>query len=116
MGLELGLDQTWINEVLKLRELPLQRPDMDSVDLAFAALLRHSNGEARATVLDHMTRLYVRAAGMCPDTAWRWRRLNAQFGERSAFVTQLKLVALTVLRIQPDGAVFGILKRIFGRP
>ncbi len=113
--LELGLDQAWINEVLKLRELPLERPDMDSVDLAFDALLRHSHGEARATVLDHMTRLYFRAAGICPDTAWRWRRLNAQFGDRPAVLTLLKLIALTVLRIQPDGAVFGFLKRFFGR-
>jgi glycosyltransferase involved in cell wall biosynthesis len=110
---QLNLNSNWADEVLKLRDLPLQKPNMDEVDHAFIALLENSSGEARATVFDHMTRLYFRAAGICKDVPFRWSRLNARFGDRPAVMTKLKLHLLSILRIHPDGVLFRLLKRHF---
>ena len=108
------LDPICIEEVIKLRATPLQTPDMDCVDRAFRVLLSSCQAEARAITFDHMTRLYFRAAGLCSDTAFRWKVLNSQFGQDAALLTRLKLKLLCIFRIQSEGGLFKYLKRVHG--
>ncbi len=102
----LHLQRDLINEVLKLREPNVPKVNMDLVDSAFAELLQLSQGEARDVVLDHMTRLYYRAAGQCRDTSRRWHCLNSRFGARSATDFRIKLWLLSLFRIRPDSDFF----------
>lgn len=101
----------WIDEVLKLREPSPPNPNMNDVDSAFVELLQHNRGEARATILDHATRLYFRAAADCPDVSARWGRLNQRFGRGFGLKTKLKLWLLRVFRIHSDSAIFSRLKK-----
>ena len=111
----LNLNQSWTHEVLKLRENPANKSNMDEVDSAFQALLEHSKGESRATVLDHMTRLYFRAASDCPDIALRWHKLNKNFGTKFELSTILKLWSLSILKVNPNGNAFSYFKKIYFR-
>jgi glycosyltransferase involved in cell wall biosynthesis len=111
----LNLNKVWIDEVLKLRESPAIKSNMDDVDSAFTALLQQSHAEARETVLDHMTRLYFRAAADCPDIAIRWYKLNRIFGTKLALSTVLKLWLLSLLKFNPNGKAFSFLKHIYFR-
>ncbi len=111
----LNLNQSWTHEVLKLRENPANKSNMDEVDSAFQALLEHSKGESRATVLDHMTRLYFRAAPDCPDIALRWHKLNKNFGTKFELSTILKLWSLSILKVNPNGNAFSYFKKIYFR-
>jgi glycosyltransferase involved in cell wall biosynthesis len=109
----MGLNGDWIDEVLKLREASPAKANMDYVDAALAELLRRCEGEARATVFGHVTRLYLRAAADYPGVVARWGRLNREFGEGYAVATKLKLWLLGVLRIDPRGPLFQRLKRLY---
>ncbi len=110
---ELGLNHAWIGEVLKLRDPASREPDMDSVDQAFAALLRHYRGEAQAAVFDHATRLYLRAAGRCPNIVARWSRLNEEFGTGAGLKTKFQLGLLRAFRLSPDNRLFHTLKNFY---
>lgn len=112
---ELKLNAVWVDEVMKLRALPLRKPNMDHVDGAFRELLMRHHGEARATIFDHMTRLYFRAAALCPDIAFRWARLNEEFGTESAIKTKCTLFLMSVFRVKPDAKAFSFLKNIRNR-
>jgi len=106
------LEIKWIEEVLKLREhLPL-KPNMNDVDSAFNELLQRSSGEARATIFDHATRLYFRAAGGCLNTVIRWSAINSRFGKNSGFFNKITMLFLSLLRANPDGFIFIFLKKI----
>ncbi len=107
----MSLRRDWIDEVLKLREPSPRNPNMNNVDSAFIELLQHNRGEARATIFDHATRLYFRAAADCPDVSARWGKLNQRFGEGFALGTKLKLWLLRAFRIHSDSAIFSRLKR-----
>lgn len=111
----LNLNKTWVAEVLKLREFSVIKSNMDVVDAAFTALLEQTQGEARATVLDHMTRLYYRATADCPDIALRWHRLNRTFGTELGLTTVLKLWLLSMLKFNSDSKAFSFLKQIYFR-
>ena len=111
----LDIKLEWIDEVLKLRESPAIKSDMNAVDSAFTALLQQSQGEARVTVLDHMTRLYFRATADCPDIALRWHRLNRTFGTELGLATVLKLWLLSMLKFNSDSKAFSFLKQIYFR-
>ncbi len=111
----LNLNQSWIHEVLKLRETPVNNSSMDQVDSAFQALLEHSQGESRATVLDHMTRLYFRAASNCPDIALRWHKLNKAYGTKFEISTIFKLWLLSVLKVNSNSKTFSYFKKIYFR-
>ena len=111
----LNLNKTWVAEVLNLREPLAIKSDMNAVDSAFTALLQQSQGEARAVVLDHMTRLYYRAAADCPDIALRWHRLNRIFGTQLSLVTIMKLWLLSLLKFESNGKAFSFLKHIYFR-
>lgn len=107
------LDNDWIDEVLKLRAPSPKMVNMDAVDLAFIELLKGNQGEARATVFEHATRLYFRAAANCPDVAIRWHKMNQQFGSQFSLDIILKLWLLSVFRFGAESYVFQQLKRIY---
>jgi glycosyltransferase involved in cell wall biosynthesis len=108
----LKLKSEWIDQVLKLREPSAPQPNMDDVDSAFIELLKRNEGEARATIFDHATRLYFRAAADCPNIVARWGRLNREFGENFALGTKIKLWILNVLHVHTDSPVFEKMKQI----
>jgi glycosyltransferase involved in cell wall biosynthesis len=103
----------WISDVLKLRELNKTYPNMDNVDAAFFALLEVSSGEARNVVLDHATRLYMRAASDCSDVVTRWGRINKKYGHDFAISTKLKLFLLRLLGVNANSRLFFRLKQIY---
>lgn len=109
------LEKGWIDEILKLREPSPPKPNMNDVDSAFVKLLQSSHGEARATIFDHATRLYFRAAADCSDVVARWSRLNNRFGKDSALGTKFKLLMLRVFRVQANSAIFTRLKTMYFR-
>lgn len=109
----LGLRRELVEEVLKIREMAMPVIDMQMVDSAFTALLQSSQGEARAVILDHMTRLYYRVAAQSPGICARWHRLNARFGSTSAVDVRVKLWLLRLLRVQPGGRWFERTKALF---
>lgn len=115
MGDSLGLEHVWSKEVLKLREPSPPAFDMDKIDMVFNKLLEQNRGEARAVVFDHMTRSYFRAAAYCRDVECRWRRLNKRYGNRPTWGTRLTLLALSFLRVKPDGRLFMWLKQFYFR-
>ena len=105
------LNKDLIDEVLKLREPSPQVANMDDVDSAFIELLKHNRGEARATVLDHATRLYFRGAANCPSIAVRWHKLNQGFGRGLGLDTIIMLKLLSVSRCGPESRIFQNLRR-----
>ncbi len=109
----LGLPRKLLDEMLKIREVVVPPVDMQLVDRAFVALLQASQGEARAVVLDHLTRLYYRVAAQSPGIGTRWQRLNARFGAGAGVNVRIKLWLLSLLRIQPDGQLFQRIKALF---
>jgi glycosyltransferase involved in cell wall biosynthesis len=106
------LEYKWIDEVLKLRESSLPKSNMDDVDSALIELLQRNVGEARATIFDHATRLYFRAAVNCPNVATRWGRLNKIFGYDFALTTKIKLWLLSKLRVRPGSIFFEMMKKL----
>lgn len=109
----IGLNQRWIDEVLKTSELSLSEVDMDAVDALFTRLLQQSHGESRAVIFDHATRLYYRVAANCPDIASRWGKLNREFGEGFRIATKFQLWLFRLLRVGVDGALFKQIKRLY---
>lgn len=110
---EMGLNKVWIDEVLKLREPTTLNPDMNYVDLAFTELLNKSQGEARAIIFDHATRLYFRVAGICPNVVSRWAKLNKNYGNGFAMTVKAKLWILSVFHIDPNSRLFHHLKKLY---
>ncbi|ADE13112.1 glycosyltransferase family 2 protein [Sideroxydans lithotrophicus] len=111
----MGVNQDWIDEVLKLREPSPPKFDMDKIDAIITVLLEQNTGEARAIAFDHATRLYFRAAADCLDVVTRWGRLNKRFGVGFALVTKFKLLMLSIFRIRADSAMFFRLKNLYFR-
>lgn len=109
------IKKTWIDEVLRLRDPNPGKVKMHDVDAVFNELLQRKSGEARETVFAHMTKLYFRAAGCCPDVAERWGVLNEKFGNGSGLSTKMKLKLLSTLRIRADSTAFDKLKKISAR-
>ena len=107
------LENKWVDEVLKLREPLVPETNMDIVDMAFTALLQSSRGEAQATIFDHITRLYFRAAAICPNVVTRWAKLNRNYGVGPAVATRIQLWALSVFCVQSNSKAFQRLKRLY---
>jgi len=107
------LEKEWIGDVLKLREPSPSAPNMNYVDSAFSELLKNNEGEAQATVFDHATRLYFRAAANCPDVIARWSRLNKNYGTGIGAGVKIKLWLLSFFHIHPDSRLFKNLKRLY---
>ena len=104
---------SWIDEIMKFRDVPTSNPNMHVVDAAFNALLLCNEGEAREVIFDHVTRLYFRVAANSTQVVTRWSKLNDSFGVNYAFGTKLNLWLLGAFRINPNGAIFHWLKRMF---
>lgn len=109
----LELKKEWIDEVLKLREPSQPNPNMDYVDTAFIGLLQRNHGETRATILEHATRLYFRAASTCPDIVARWSKLNRSYGTSFGAETKIRLWLLRVFRIHSNSKSFECLKNLY---
>lgn len=109
----MGLKRDWVDEVLNIREPSTQKYNMDHVDVVFTELLHGSHGEARETIFDHVTRLYFRVAGDCPDVVVRWGKLNKCFGTGFALGTKAKLWLLSVFHIRSDRKSFAHLKKLY---
>lgn len=107
------LKEEWIDEVLKLREYSPPKTNMNDVDKAFAALLQYNQGEARATIFAHATRLYFRAAATCPNVVARWAALNKNYGNGFAMTTRIKLWLLSIFRIHANSRLFEYLKKFY---
>lgn len=100
-------------EILKLRDPLWPCVDMNLIDHAFAELLRRSEGESRAVVLDHLARLYYRAAAQNPDTLQRWVKLNAEFGSSFLLGVRVRIWVLSVLRMRPNSGLFARAKAVY---
>ena len=111
----LNFDGSWINDVLQLREPVPAKFNMGNVDAAMTNLLLCTKGEAQATVFDHATRLYFRAAAGCPNIVVRWFKLNKLCGNSISPITMLKLQFLATFKLGPDSKTFYNLKSIFQR-
>lgn len=109
----LHLPQNWIEEVMKIRDTSPIAPNMDSVDAAFYELLKHSQGEAREVIFDHVTRLYFRVASHCPDVVARWSKLNKYLGGGYGFGIRVKLWLLSLFRIRSNSSIFFYLKKCY---
>jgi glycosyltransferase involved in cell wall biosynthesis len=96
----------WIDEVLKLRESSPSAVNMDMVDSAFNALLSYAHPEARSLILHHMKKYYLRAAGSCQNTAYRWNKIHRKFAEKSNLTTGALLFFLSLVRASPDSTIF----------
>ncbi len=109
----MAIKPEWIDEVLKIRAPTASIPNMNTVDLAFTALLQHHQGKARAIIFDHITRLYFRVAADCPNIVARWRLLNKNFGSGFGLGTQIKLWLLAMLHINANSHLFNCLKKLY---
>ncbi len=110
---EMRLDHDWIDEVMKIRDLSSPKINMDYVDSAFVNLLQRNRGEARGTILVHLTRLYYLLAGDCPDVVSRWSALNKEFGAGFALGIKLKLWLLSMFRIRSNSDTYHRLKSYY---
>jgi hypothetical protein len=86
---------------------------MNVVDESFSELLKHSNGESRDVIFNHMTQLYLKVASSCPNIVSRWGRLNQKFGEGDGTATKFKLWLFRLLRLRADSYLFRQLKKIY---
>lgn len=108
-----GLNKKWIDEVLKVFESSPSNIDIDVVDKVVIQLLRHSHGESRGVVFNHVTRLYIRLAAICPDVVLKWEKLNREFGIEAGGRAKVILWLLRCLRIRVDGALFRKLRKLY---
>ncbi|MDD5333373.1 MAG: glycosyltransferase [Rhodoferax sp.] len=109
----LKLNTGWADEIVKLRDPRWPPVNMNIVDRAFTELLRHHQGEARAVILDHLTRLYYRVAAQCPDALQRWGRLNDEFGTDFSLGVRIRIWLLSTLRIRPGSEFFARMKSLY---
>lgn len=110
-SIQLNLNE--INAVLSLRESPPSKPDMNVVDVVFMRLLTSVSGESRQVILDHLTRLYYRVASLNISVPFRWYSLNKKFGDRRDLKIFISLLLMSLFRINAQGAVFHVLRRLY---
>lgn len=113
MSHSMQLNQTRIDESLKIFDPSLFDIDMDAVDVSFTELLQHSHGESRDVIFSHVTRLYLSVASSCPNIVSRWEALNRRFGKDWGGTTKFKLWLFRLLRIRTNGYLFKQLKKIY---
>lgn len=99
-----------LEQLIGLRGRNIQGVDMDSADRAAEALIERTSGEARDVVVDHLARLYFRAAGIHSQVAARWRNIWLKSGHHPSVKIQTALWLAGVLRIKVDSVLFNALK------
>lgn len=107
------LDQRCLSEILKLFEPATSKIEISDAGSLFAMLFRQGNEEARIVMLDHVRRLYMKAAANCPGIVAKWNDLSREVGVDSGTLFTLKLWIFRVLRIRTDGGLFRRIKRIY---
>jgi len=112
---KMGLETRKLDECLEIFNPTTVDIDMDSVDSAFATLLRNSSNESRSIIFKHLTRLYIFVAANCPDIVSRWGKLNREFGLGRGVKTKLQLLLFQKLRIREGDRLFKWLKTIHVR-
>lgn len=108
---DMRMNKDWIDEVMKIREPSSPKINMDYVDSAFVSLLQGNHGEAKDTILVHITRLYYRMAADCPDIVSRFSALNKKFGIDFALEIKLKLWLLRMFRLRFNSGAYYCLKK-----
>jgi glycosyltransferase involved in cell wall biosynthesis len=109
----MGLDKIWIDEVMKLREASAVKLKMNVVDHIFMELLKQNHDEARTVIFDHVMRLYLRAAGDCPDIVKRWKAINNAFDQKVALSVIIKMSFLSLFKIRVNSLFFKRLKYLY---
>lgn len=107
------LKKEWIDEVLKLRDPLSPKPNMHDINLAFEALLEQNRGEARTVIFEHATKLYFRAAAICPDVPYWWFNLNRKFGVGLGLGMVFNLFLLSIFKLKPNSKLFLQLKKFY---
>jgi hypothetical protein len=105
------MNQDWIDEVMKIRDPSSSKVNMDYVDSAFVNLLQDNHGEAKDTILSHMTPLYYQMAADCPDIVARFSALNKKFGIGFALGIKINLWLLSVFHIRSNSDAYHFLKK-----
>lgn len=107
------LNKEWIDEFLKVFSYSVQEVDMDAVDATLSELLRTTEGESRAVVLTHATRIYLKRAGTCPNIVMRWGRLNREFGNKWGMATRLQLFLFRLFRVKEKSFLIGLIRMLY---
>jgi hypothetical protein len=113
MRSELGVEEVWAAELLKLRQAQPPAVDLEVINLALVALAQCSEDhESLEVVLDHAWRLYVRAAGRSQHLARHWEHLHARLGVKTRYMKVLQLLLLRLFRLGPGSQIFDSIKSI----
>lgn len=112
---EMCLEQEWIDEVMKLREPTTDRIEMSKVDAAFSHLLERVGREAQITIVNHVSRLFIKVAGVCPGVLSSWRSLKARIGTGVDIKTNVKLLLLSTFKIKSDSEAYERLRQWYFR-
>jgi glycosyltransferase involved in cell wall biosynthesis len=102
----MGLDETLIDDGLKVFYASPGDVNMDKVDGLFAALLAASDAEARSVVFPQLARLYRLMAADCPGIVSRWIGLQRKFGSGSGLKTALQLFFFRILRVRKGSLLY----------
>jgi len=108
----LDLRQESAQEVLNLIGLRV-RPEMDVVDSVFSILLKQNDGEAKKTIMNNLSRLYLKAAIDHSDIATRWGRLNRQSAAGGAIGMKLKFWFVRYFKIRYGDSSSNFLEKIY---
>jgi glycosyltransferase involved in cell wall biosynthesis len=89
------------------------KPNIDVVDETLNDLLLHNQREARAAIMDNISRLYLRVCADDPNVAARWCKLNQRFGPNVApRLLMFKFWIVRLLRIRYGSNSFNRLKKV----
>lgn len=106
------LEQRGAQEVLNLINSSAM-PDMNAVDATMESLLRWNLGEARSSILDNLSRFYLRVGADYPDVGARWARLNGQYGAGFALGTMFKFWIVRFIGIRYGDDLFNRMKKVY---
>lgn len=105
------LDQDGAQEVLNLMTSSANI-DMNAVDAAMESLLKICQEEARAAIMDNLSRFYLRVGADYPGVGTRWARLNRQFGVGIIPGMRFKFWIVRSLRIRYGENMFNRIKKV----
>lgn len=108
------VDQSGVDELLKICGQEDVLPNMDKVDAILMHLLQHSHGERREALLAQVTRLYLRVAADCPNVISRWRNFFPKLKWYMALSIKMKLWLLRMFRVRTDDSkAFLFLRKLY---
>lgn len=110
---KMQIDQSNVDETLKIFNVPLLEVDMDVVDTSFTQLLQGSDGESRKAIFSNLTRRYLMLAANCPNILFRWERLHEKYGTGRVFITKINFLLFRFLGIRENSIVFYFMRKIY---